>query len=97
MSKKLELAKNEVNQFKSAIESVANDTAALIPQQLADGEYSEAMNGLKTALENISEYTKELGFDDFAQNLVQELSVAQQGFDNITQVAQSGQEGMHTP
>lgn len=94
IKKEVEECTTEVDQFKSAIESVANDTAALIPQQLADGEYSEAMSGLKTALENISKYTKELGFDDFAQNLVQELSVAQQGFDNITQVAQSGQEGI---
>lgn len=83
-------AEEEVTQFKNAIETVADATSTLVPDQLANGEFEEAMSGINTSLLNVKEYSENMGFDDFATDIVGQLTVAQQGFNDISQVAQGG-------
>lgn len=85
-----ERAEEEVTQFKNAIETVADATSTLVPDQLANGEFEEAMSGINTSLLNVKEYSENMGFDDFATDIVGQLTVAQQGFNDISQVAQGG-------
>ena len=87
-------AEEEVTQFKNAIETVADATSTLVPDQLANGEFEEAMSGINTSLLNVKEYSENMGFDDFARSTVEQLTVAQQGLDNIYQVAQGSVEGI---
>ena len=84
----------EVEQYKEAVKGVADVTSALVPEQLANGEYSQALSGIKTALGDVKNYTKEMGYDDFARGITEQLTVAQQGLDNIYQVAQGSTEGI---
>ena len=84
----------EVEQYKEAVKGVADVTSALVPEQLANGEYSQALSGIKTALGDVKSYTQEMGFDDFARGITEQLTVAQQGLDNIYQVAQGSTEGI---
>nr|DAS67200.1 MAG TPA: minor tail protein [Caudoviricetes sp.] len=84
----------EVEQYKEAVKGVADVTSALVPEQLANGEYSQALSGIKTALGDVKSYTQEMGFDKFASDITEQLTVAQQGFKNIAQVAKSGDNGI---
>ena len=84
----------EVEQYKEAVKGVADVTSALVPEQLANGEYSQALSGIKTALGDVKSYTQEMGYDDFARGITEQLTVAQQGLDNIYQVAQGSTEGI---
>ena len=84
----------EVEQYKEAVKGVADVTSALVPGQLANGEYSQALSGIKTALGDVKSYTQEMGFDKFASDITEQLTVAQQGFKNIAQVAKSGDNGI---
>ena len=84
----------EVEQYKEAVKGVADVTSALVPEQLANGEYSQALSGINTTLGDVKNYTKEMGYDDFARGITEQLTVAQQGLDNIYQVAQGSTEGI---
>lgn len=86
----------EVEQYKEALRGVADVTSLLAPEQFASGDYEQTINGIKTALSNVKSYTKEMGFDDFASELTEQLTIAQQGFTNISQAAQSGSEGVNS-
>lgn len=84
----------EVEQYKEAVKGVADVTSALVPEQLADGEFERALSGINTTLGDVKNYTKEMGYDDFARGITEQLTVAQQGLDNIYQVAQGSTEGI---
>ena len=86
----LDTAQQEVSQFKEGIQTVADATSTLVPDQLANGNYADAIRGITTSLLNVKEYSQEMGFDDFATDIVGQLTVAQQGFNDISQVAQGG-------
>lgn len=90
----LDTAQQEVSQFREGIQTVADATAALVPDQIANGKYADAIRGITTSLLNVKEYSQEMGFDDFARSTVEQLTVAQQGLDNIYQVAQGSVEGI---
>lgn len=90
----LDTAEQEVSQFREGIQSVADATAALVPDQIANGKYADAIMGITTSLLNVKEYSQAMGFDDFARSTVEQLTVAQQGLDNIYQVAQGSAEGI---
>ena len=93
-SSKLDKSEAEVQQYKEGIQGVADVTSALVPEQLADGEFDRALSGIKTTLGDVKNYTKEMGYDDFARGITEQLTVAQQGLDNIYQVAQGSTEGI---
>ena len=90
----LDTAQQEVSQFREGIQSAADATAALVPDRIANGKYADAIRGITTSLLNVKEYSQEMGFDDFARSTVEQLTVAQQGLDNIYQVAQGSVEGI---
>ncbi len=90
----LDTAQQEVSQFREGIQTVADATSTLVPDQLANGNYADAIRGITTSLLNVKEYSQEMGFDDFARSTVEQLTVAQQGLDNIYQVAQGSVEGI---
>lgn len=93
-SSKLDKSEAEVQQYKEGIQGVADVTSALVPKQLADGEFERALSGINTTLGDVKNYTKEMGYDDFARGITEQLTVAQQGLDNIYQVAQGSTEGI---
>lgn len=90
----LDKSSAEVEQYKEALQGVADVTSTLAPEQFASGDYEQAISGIKTALSDVKTYTQEMGFDEFASGITEQLTIAQQGFDNISQAAQSGREGV---
>lgn len=94
LSTKLDKSSAEVEQYKEALQGVADVTSTLAPEQFASRDYEQAISGIKTALSDVKTYTQEMGFDEFASGITEQLTIAQQGFDNISQAAQSGREGV---